>query len=689
VGQDGHDLTRRGDIHLELDGLPKEGVVEAVAVSDPCGGYWVFCLPEAEAAFYGMATGGLRTLDDPPEREKFGLFRLEPYESSRNSAQSRFGALPLTLQRRPDSLAADLYLPPFRDEAGSRMMLRVLLRIGTGAVKTAICSFPGQRCNPYLRGPLPAESSIAAHPDEVLSDLVDRFGHLRLSAGRYKLKAPLVLNHPVTIAGPREAILEFSQPPESPEWPDAIRISAGNTTLDGFTIRFAGPVRWQAGYGKAAVLHAVPGKSDASGRSDPLADLVVTGLDIDSAPVEPLPEPGQAEPCNYFTMGFGAATSGRILGNTFRGGTIDVMNGPWEISDNTYRGAMPGAVAWDAFAAHYVHDLTVARNHLAPVAPCGKTWRFLVLTQRGDHIAVSDNRVENIGMKDDDKLANPNAPEIMLTESYRLNYEGYPARISAAGWILQIPLVIYSQVEPGCILSILSGPHAGHYFRIAQPLAPSAFLLQQPLPEALWGGGYAISIAHGFTDLAWERNTIDARRGGSSLMVLAGNHWNLRLAENRLLGGGEALRICPCATERPGLWGWSRSPMFDLMVDHNLCEDSRQGVAIIVGDETYAKTTGGRTYLAGALEDNTIRWSAAFLRSFRATARASSSKPLAIHLGASSDAGAREVQPLLQANTARTQQRTPSGQSAREVELRLRGNRLEAPPGVSASAVDE
>jgi hypothetical protein len=69
-------------------------------------------------------------------------------------------------------------------------------------------------------------------------------------------------------------------------------------------------------------------------------------------------------------------------------------------------------------------------------------------------------------MRDNDKMPNPNAPEIMLTESYRLNYEGFPARVSADGWIVQIPLMMYWKVEPGCILSILSGPHAGEYFRI-------------------------------------------------------------------------------------------------------------------------------------------------------------------------------------------------------------------------------
>ena len=118
-----------------------------------------------------------------------------------------------------------------------------------------------------------------------------------------------------------------------------------------------------------------------------------------------------------------------------------------------------------------------------------------------------------------------------------------------------------------------------------------------------WPGNYAISIAHGFTDLAWERNTIDARDGRSALMVLAGNHWNVRLTENHLLGGAEAMRISGAgATECPGPWGWSRTPMFDLTVGHNLCEDSYDGIHISGNDDTSAKTTGDRTYIAGNSE---------------------------------------------------------------------------------------
>jgi hypothetical protein len=179
------------------------------------------------------------------------------------------------------------------------------------------------------------------------------------------------------------------------------------------------------------------------------------------------------------------------------------------------------------------------------------------------------------------------------------------------------------------------------------------------LPKALWLGNYAISIAHGFTDLAWERNTIDARGGRSSLMVLAGNHWNVCLAENHLLGGGEAMRLSAGATECPGRWGWSRTPVFDLTVERNLCEDSRQGVGISDSDEAHSKTTAGRTYLTGVLKNNTIRWSEAFLHSFRATSQLPSAEPLSIHGGSLSEANARQVQ------------------------LRLEGNRLETPLGVS------
>ena len=312
--------------------------------------------------------------------------------------------------------------------------------------------------------------------------LIARAGHVRLSPGIYGLDAPLILNKPVAVTGPREAVLQFSQNDSAPPWRDAIELGASNVTLSGFSIRFATPVRWDLRrFGASAVLVAVGGRRTAAGLLDPLVNLTIENMDIESAALQRVPEPGREEP-NADLMRLGQATSGKIMGNTLRGGTTDVMHGSWEIPDNNYRGAVPGTMVWDTFAAHYAHDLVVAHNQVAPVEPCGKTWRFFVLTQSGNRVAVTDNTVTNVGMKDADKLENPNAPEIVLTESYRLNYEGRPAAICADGRIVQIPLVTYGLVEPGCIVSILSGPHAGAYFHVAQPLSPTAFLLDQPLP---------------------------------------------------------------------------------------------------------------------------------------------------------------------------------------------------------------
>jgi hypothetical protein len=98
--------------------------------------------------------------------------------------------------------------------------------------------------------------------------------------------------------------------------------------------------------------------------------------------------------------------------------------------------------------------------------------------------------------------------------------------------------------------------------------------------------------------------------------------------------------------------------MFDLMAEHNLCEDCGVGIQISGNDDAYAKTTGARTYIAGVVKENTIRWSDAFLRSFRASTRPSSSGPLSVNISSLSNA----------------------------VQLRLQGNRTEAPTGSSTPA---
>lgn len=664
LGQDpqSNSAATRGIVHAQLLGLPPAANVVAAAISDPCGGYWIWCPRAAEPSFYAtpaIATD-LEPLRSPTDHEKFGLLCFAPPGARHEQASlhSLFDALPLSIERAGGSPTADLSFPAFRDESHTHMTLRLLLSDSRGVQSTAVCGFEGGSCDPYLRGQMPADSSAEAHPGDDLAAMAARFGHVHLAAGSYSLTSPLVLKNPVAITGPRDAVLRFSQPSDSPAWRDAIELAAGNITLSGFSIRFSTPVRWDMhSFGASAVLMAVGGRRDASGEIDPLVNLTIEKMDIESAPLERLPNPGDEKPYSDLIR-FGQATSGKITGNILRGGTTDVMHGPWEITDNTSLGTMPGTMVWDTFAAHYAHDLVVARNHVAPVEPCGKTWRFFVLTQAGNHIAVTDNSVSNIGMKDSDRLENPNAPEIVLTESYRLNYEGRPAGICAEGRIVQIPLLLYGRIEPGCVVSILGGSHAGQWFHVAQPLSPTAVLLDQALPRDLWDGNFAMSIAKGFCDGRWERNVIDARAGGSALFVLAGNHWNQRVTGNHLQGGNEAMRIAADATECPGPWGWSRTPLFDLVLDHNLCEDARGGIGLNVSGDPHAKSTAGRTYLTADLRNNTIGWSRSFLAACRAsTSVRPAAAPLPIHLGST------------------------SGPDELQMRVRLAGNVLSSPPG--------
>jgi len=569
LGQDGQDPTGRGDLHLVLEGLVPERAILAAALSDTVGAYWIFRRDDKVNLYPGANAG-------------------EP------------ASLPLLVRRQPGAATADLFFQPIRDEANTPMVLRLLLDDGT----TTVHRFTGKSCDPYRRGPLPASKSVEARPGDDLNALAENFGMIHLAKGRYPLAWPLKLGRPVTITGPAEAVLAFTQTPSETPWRGAILIGAGNITLRGFSVRFGDGFRWAVhGPNGAGIVHTF----DPPGRNDPKANVVLENLDIESCRM-PLPaDPKQTPEAPYLARLAGAA-SGKILGNRFRGGTVDVAQGPWLIAGNDHRGTVPGTVAWDAFGGHWLHDVTLEHNRVRADGPSGKTWRFFSMNQLGQRVTIRSNDVSGVGMRDDDTIPNPNAPEILLTESYRLYYEGSPASISLDGFVLQIPLVMHGTVRPGSLVSILSGEHAGRWFAVAQPLTSAAFLMADPLPA----GDYAISIAHGFVDCVFEQNRIDVRGGNSAVVVLAGNHWGLRLLNNSLLGGGDSLLLQATPTEDPFIWGWSHTPFLGFICEGNLHADSRRGVSIDVYTDRHNKTTAGRTYLTGACRDNTIQWSAGF-----------------------------------------------------------------------------
>ncbi len=566
LGQDGQDPTGRGDLHLVLAGLSPEDEILAAALSDMVGGYWIFRRDE-KVNFHPTARAG------------------EP------------ASLPLLVRRQPHAATADLFFQPFRDEAGTPMTLRLLFDGGT----TTVHRFAGKSCDPYRRGPLPGSGSIEAKPGADLNALAEKFGMIHLAKGRYPLHRPLTLGQPVTITGEADAVLAFSQTSDEPPWRGAILIGAGNVTLRGFSVRFADGFRWAVrGPNGAGIIHTF----DRPGSGDPKASLVLEKLDIESSSVALPADPKQPIEAPYLAR-LAGATSGKIVGNRFRGGTVDVANGPWLIADNDHRGPVRGTVAWDAFGGHWLHDLTLERNRVRADGPSGKMWRFLSMNQLGQRVVIRSNDVSGVGMRDDDTIPNPNAPEILLTESYRLYYEGKPAAVSRDGLVLQIPMVMYGTVRPGSQVSILSGEHTGRWFAIAQPLSSTAFLMEKPLPA----GDYVISLAHGFVDCVFERNRIDVRGGNSAVVVLAGNHWGLRLANNHLLGGGDSLLVQSTPTEAPFIWGWSHTPFLGFVGADNLHEASRRGVSIDVYSDRHCKSTAGRTYLAGTSRDNTIQGS--------------------------------------------------------------------------------
>lgn len=561
-GQDAAGGGDRGDIHLSITGLPRGRSVVAAGLSDAAGGYWAW-----------------RANDQVP-------FEISQWDRSLKVIHDVVGG----------RLA--LFFPAFRDERDASMSLWLLFDDG----RMTFTPFKGEACDPFLYGEPPATSKVVAKPGDNLHLLAAQHGTIELSPGVYRLTEPLVLDRPITLTGPREAILEFAQETPIP-WPAAVKIHRSNTTLRGFTIRFATPVVWKR---DELFVPAVIGTTDRGDghQPDPKRNLTIENMRIESPESA---DPSQLEECPRI-LHFASAISGRIIGNELRGGITEFVRGPWIVKDNTYLGCPEGFWAWDAFSTRWTHDVVVENNHLRPLPNSGKTWRFLVLAAYGFNNIVRNNRVENIGIRDDDTIPNPNAAEIVLTEAYTVKFEGCPAAIGDSGRVLQLPLVHVDAPRSGDCVAILTGPHAGRWFPIAQAISPTVLLMDQPLPA----GDYDISIATGFTNLLFEGNTIDST--GSSTagnLILVGNHFGPIVRNNHLIGGG-AFKLAACPTERPNIWGWTHCPYVGDIVEGNIFENS--GGAML-GSEygKPIKSTRGRTYRSGVFRNNIFRYDDAAL----------------------------------------------------------------------------
>ena len=565
-GQDGGSEKGSGDVHVTISGLNATKSIAAAVLSDPVRGLWIY------------RAGGERSGFDVDSH-----------------------ALPMAIRRGTTRSSAELYFPPVRDESMTTLSLRLIYSDG----ESAVGSITGGSCDVAKRAPAIASTETVAKPGDDLNTLANRFGTVRLGAGDYRLLQPLVLNRPVTITGEPGAVLTFAQGAAEPPWTTAIKIHSGGTTLKGFSIRFAGPIRWKH---EVSWSPAVIGTTDNldSGPHEPKVNLVFEKLDI-AGPPSAMVKPWEEAPKLFRLVN---ATSGRVVGNTLRGGVSEFFEGPWVIDGNDYRGTMPGTSATAVFAVHDSHDVSILNNKAKPIGPSGKTWRFLVFTVRGAYDRVENNIIERIGPRDDDTIPYDNQPEIILTESYHVRFEGKPAAVSADGRLIKVGKVPGEHPRIGDVVSVVGGAAAGSWRRIVQKIEPGVYLVETPFPK----GADVISITPGFVHEHFIGNTIDARGGSKAAgFVLSGNHFSTRLVNNKIIGPGEAFQIYAYASESPNIWGWTHVPFFGGVIEGNTIEDSERGGVIGVFHSPATKSNRGRVYMTASLKGNTVRWTEPFL----------------------------------------------------------------------------
>ena len=129
--------------------------------------------------------------------------------------------------------------------------------------------FDGGTCDPGRCAPRPAETRVEAKPGDDLNALVNQYGTVSLAEGTYRLLRPLVLNRPVTLTSEGKATLVFAQAATDAPWTAAIKIHCGQTTCNGFAVRFEGPIRWdqEVSYGPAVI-----GTTDNKDQGSPRAE---------------------------------------------------------------------------------------------------------------------------------------------------------------------------------------------------------------------------------------------------------------------------------------------------------------------------------------------------------------------------------------------------------------------------------
>ncbi|WP_165219526.1 hypothetical protein [Aquisphaera insulae] len=342
--------------------------------------------------------------------------------------------------------------------------------------------------------------------------------------------------------------------------------------------------------------------------------------------------------------------SGSIVDSTFRGGTIALGGGPWQITGNTVLGAPAGTFSLAAFSFQSPHDVTLANNRVSQDAAGGYLARFINVHGSSYNDLITGNTF--IGglpatpytfSTTRNVFTDINAPEVILVENYGVYYEGTPAGIASEGYVLTLRTPSTSvpfrgdAPGPGAVVSILSttdageaaNPYAGTWYRIAQVIStsPPTYLMETPLPA----GSYEIAVTAGSVGDVYSGNTIDLSGYPSHGIDLVGNQFGTQVVHNTFLGDGEdpsrglgrGIEIAAYNSEGQGQgdpsnpfplpYGWTPLPMLDITVESNTIVNLPATLIVAIQHGNLTNTSSGRVYLTATVEDNTIRWSQAWL----------------------------------------------------------------------------
>ena len=351
LGQDSGVAGRPGDVHVVLSGLPSTPPIVGAVLSDTVRGVWIY------------RNNDRVPIPNVPDSE------------------------PMELKVRTNRTSADLFFGPIRVASGDPYSLRLVYKDG----QQSLVQFPSGPCDLSLRAPRPEPSRVEAKPGDDVQSLVDRYGTVSLAKGTYRLTRPLVLNRPVTLTSDGGATLRFAQPSTESSWTTAIKVHCGNTTLNGFAVRFEGPIRWnnEVSWGPAVI-----GMTDNldNGHDELKVNIAFTRLDLEMPPVDKAG--GWVEAVRL--MRLIRAKNGVITENILRGGPIEFFGGPWRIVDNDYRGVLPGTFSHGVFTGHGTHDLLIKGNRTRTLEASGKTWRFLVLGGESANDVIEGNVIEQV-----------------------------------------------------------------------------------------------------------------------------------------------------------------------------------------------------------------------------------------------------------------------------------------------------